>query len=234
MTALSSVGYVVSEQKGRACLAKATDSTSASVLFAKCTCQDQTEGVSEMTVLTIMRGVSGSGKSTIARAQPDSVVVSRDDLRAALFGSDGPDYHSVPKPLLKVREDTVTEAEHAAIRAALRAGLNVISDNTNVRMQNVNPIAAIGYTEGAEVKVNLVDVPLATAIERNRMRASMGGRNVPEDVIRKQYDALQSSKHREPKRPHVPTAYEGTPGKPKAFLVDIDGTLAHRTCTIHP
>lgn len=180
-----------------------------------------------MTKLTIMRGVSGSGKSTIARSIPHAMVVSRDDLRKSLFGSDDQDYYAVPKEVLKAREEAVTRAEHEAIRAGLRAGFHVVSDNTNARMKFLNPIAAIGYAEGAEVEVRVVDVPLATAIERNKVRHSMGGRLVPEKVIRDQHGALSQSKNHEPVRPFEPTPYEGTPGKPKAFLFDLDGTTFH-------
>lgn len=178
-------------------------------------------------VLTILRGVSGSGKSTLAESIPGAMVVSRDRLRVAMFGDDGEEYYKVPKEVLRAREDAITEAEHAAIRAGLRGGMNVISDNTNVKMRYVQPIANIGYREGAEVKINVVDVPLDVAIKRNAARAALGGRFVPEKVIREQYGALQQSKKHLPNPPQVPDAYNGTPGKPKAFLVDIDGTLAH-------
>lgn len=180
-----------------------------------------------MSKLTIMRGVSGSGKSTIARSIPGALVVSRDDLRKALFGSDDQDYYSVPKHVLRAREEAVTKAEHASIQAGLRAGFHVVSDNTNARMKFLNPIAAIGYAEGAEVEVRVVDVPVAVAIERNKQRHAMGGRMVPENVIREQHGALQQSKAHEPVRPFQPTPYEGTPGKQQAFLFDLDGTCFH-------
>lgn len=180
-----------------------------------------------MSKLTIMRGVSGSGKSTIARSIPNAVVVSRDDLRVALFGSDGPDYYAIDKKTLRQREEVVTEAEHNAIRQGLRGGFHVISDNTNVRMRHVNAIAAIGYAEGASVETHVVDVPLKVALERNKARAATGGRDVPESAIRRQHDSFAQSKKHEPQKPFVPEPYEGTPGKPKAFMVDIDGTLAH-------
>lgn len=177
--------------------------------------------------LTILRGLSGSGKSTWADAQFGAVVVSRDILRAALFGSDGPDYYK--RPDLRLCEDMITKVEHEAIRAGLASGKHVISDNTYIEWQYVKPIAAIGFKAGAEVEVKVFDVPLATAIERNKMRASLGGRNVPEDVIRKQHARFQQTKKVKLVKPETQEVipYTGTPGKPGAFLVDIDGTLAH-------
>lgn len=180
-----------------------------------------------MPKLTITRGLSGSGKSTWAESQFGAVVVSRDSLRAALFGSDGQDYYK--RGDLRDCENLVTAVERKAIDAALRTGKNVISDNTYIEWGFVKPIAKIGWDNGAEVEVKVFDVPLATAIERNNARAAMGGRNVPETAIRQQWARFQQSKKTklvEPVKQEV-IPYAGTPGKPKAFLVDIDGTLAH-------
>lgn len=180
-----------------------------------------------MPKLTILSGVSGSGKSTWAEAQTGVVVVSRDKFRALLFGSDGPEYYKVDKALLKRREDYITKVEHEAIASALRAGMDVISDNTNVRPKYMKSIVDIGFKSGATVERKVVDVPLAVALERNAARGKAGGRLVPEKVIREQYDALKSSLNWKPEAPPLPKHYHGTPGKPKAILVDIDGTLAH-------
>lgn len=177
--------------------------------------------------LTIVRGLSGSGKSTWAEAQFGAIVVSRDTLRVALFGDDSPEYYK--RPDLRLCEDMITRVEREAIRAGLATGKHVISDNTYIEWQYVKPIAAIGFKMGADVEVKVFDVPLATAIERNKMRASLGGRNVPEDVIRKQHERFQQTKKVKLVKPEVQEVipYGGTPGMPKAFLVDIDGTLAH-------
>lgn len=178
-----------------------------------------------MARLTILRGLSGSGKSTWAEAQPNAVVVSRDRLRVALFGSDGPDYYQ--RPDLRKCEDLITKVEHEAVKTGLLAGEHVISDNTNIEVKYMKPIAHIGYALGATVQTRVFDVSLATALSRNKMRAAMGGRDVPEDVIRKQHARFQHTKNHVLEPEPRPVAYEGTPGKPKAFLVDIDGTLAH-------
>lgn len=170
-----------------------------------------------MAKLTITRGVSGSGKSTWAEAQAGNpAIVSRDRIRMAVFGTE--DF---------IDENLITKIEHAAIAEALRAGRDVISDNTNIEWKYVKPIAAIGRKAGAEVEVKVFDVPLHVALSRNASRAFIGGRDVPEHVIRKQYDRFQGSKNFTLPEPQAVRPYNGTPGKPKAFLVDIDGTLAH-------
>lgn len=180
-----------------------------------------------MSKLTILRGVSGSGKSTWAKQQ-NAVVVSRDDLRLALFGSDGPDYYEVSRDVLRSREDYISVVEQAAIKAALRAGRDVVSDNTHTMMKYVNRVAKVGWAEGAEVELRVFDVPLDTALARVSQRAATMGRAVPAEAIKRQHDQFQGSKNKSLKTPVAPPAqYFGTPGKPKAFLVDVDGTLAH-------
>lgn len=180
-----------------------------------------------MSKLTIMRGVSGSGKSTWAEAQVGALVVSRDRIRAAMFGSADQDYYAVPKEELHRKENLVTEIQDEAIASGLRAGMHVIVDNTNVRPKFMKPIAEIGFKAGAEVEVKVIEVPLKEAIRRNAQRALYGGRNVPEKVIKEQFNALEQTKDYVLPTPHTPEPYHGTPGKPVAFLVDIDGTLAH-------
>jgi predicted kinase len=184
-----------------------------------------------MAKLTIMRGISGSGKSTWASAQLGAVVVSRDTLRETFFGSSDQDYYKSGN--LRSKEGLITEIQTTAIEAGLAAGYHVIVDNTNVEWKYVKEIAAIGQKSGAEVVVETIDVPLPTALERNRKRGIMGGRAVPDDVIRKQHSQLQSSKDNTLEPSQTVTPYDGTPGKPQAFLVDIDGTLAHISCPVH-
>lgn len=182
-----------------------------------------------MAKLTILRGVSGSGKSTWA-AQQNAVVVSRDALRDiyAPVHKDFPEaYYALHKDVLGAHEHTITVMQDALIAGLLKAGKDVIVDNTNIQWKFVKALAKIGYRYGAEVEVKVFDVPLQRAVNNNTFRAARGGRDVNREVIEKQYAAFQKNKSMtlDPVQPVIP--YEGTPGKPKAFLVDIDGTLAH-------
>lgn len=179
-----------------------------------------------MAKLTILRGVSGSGKSTWA-SQQNAVVVSRDAIRLAFFGSNDTDYYAVDKDVLSEKENTVTVLQDAAIAGALKSGRDVVVDNTNTEWKFVKAIAKIGYRYGAEVEVKTFDVPLIVAKMRIAGRAKAGGRHVADRIVESQYERLQKTKNLT--LPEVPPVkpYTGTPGKPKAFLVDIDGTLAH-------
>ena len=180
-----------------------------------------------MSKLTIMRGVSGSGKSTWAESQPNALVVSRDRIRAAVFGSADQDYYKCDKTVLSQKEDLVTKIQDTSIAEGLRAGMHVIVDNTNVRPKYIKSIVEIGFKAGADIEVKVVDVPIEVALKRNKMRAELGGREVPEKVIREQFTSLRQTLDWKPVMPEPPKPYDGTPGKPITVLVDIDGTLAH-------
>lgn len=144
--------------------------------------------------LTIMRGISGSGKSTWANSQANVVVVSRDAIRIQLYGSDGPEYYGVAKDILSLRERRVTLVHDGIIHHSLTAGDDVIVDNTHIELKYVEQLEAIASNLGARVRIVVIDVPLEKAIANNSRRAAHGGRYVPEDVIRNQYERLQLTK----------------------------------------
>ncbi|MEN3304658.1 MAG: hypothetical protein V7603_860 [Micromonosporaceae bacterium] len=125
-----------------------------------------------MSTLTIVRGLPGSGKTTWARAQPGHVRVSRDDLRAMLHGG---------MLGLGWAERQVSIAEHTLVDALLRAGLNVISDNTNLNGTHVRVLTAVARAAGAEVVVrDFTDVDVAECVARDAARPVPVG----EEVIR--------------------------------------------------
>lgn len=180
-----------------------------------------------MPTLEILMGLSGSGKSTYAESS-GKAIVSRDALREAIFGSSNADYHE--REDIRACEDAVTVAEHAAVAGALAAGLDVVHDATNIATRFTQKIADIGYANGADVKVKVFDVPLEVALERNRMRGLMGGRLVPDEVIRKQHSRFQSARKFQPKKPFEPVPYvPSADAQADAWLIDVDGTLAHMT-----
>lgn len=141
-----------------------------------------------MSDLIIMRGVSGSGKSTIAKSLRNpatSVVVNRDTIRKALFGSEED---------FGIDEELVTLIQDATIDYALSLGYDVVVDNTNVHWPFVEALAEIGYRRGANVTLHTVDVDIDTALMRNWVRHLNGGRFVPERVIHNQYNSLHKTK----------------------------------------
>jgi len=137
--------------------------------------------------LTITRGLPGSGKTTWARQQGGAVRVNRDDLRHMLHGG-----HIG----LGWAEVQVTLAQRALIESLLRAGLNVISDDTNLRRSVVRELTELAAACGAGVVVrDFTDVPLEECIARDAART--GDERVGEEAIRAMHRRYLS-------RPRIP------------------------------
>src|SRR5439155_15230103 len=127
-----------------------------------------------MPTLTITRGLPGSGKTTWAKQQGGHVRVNRDELRRMLHGG------ALHTGWAEVQ---VTLAQRAQVEALLRAGLNVICDDTNLRARVVRELAELGRQAGASVVVrDFTQVPVEVCIARDALRPEperVGG-----DVIR--------------------------------------------------
>lgn len=132
-----------------------------------------------MSTLIITRGLPASGKTTWARdwvaGDPDHRVrLNRDDYRVMLHGR---------RLGTRAQEDMVTVVQHAAIVAALRGGLDVVVDDTNLAVDVVARLQQLAIRSGArfEVADQFLVVPTATCISRDRQRPR--AQRVGEDVI---------------------------------------------------
>ena len=163
-----------------------------------------------MAKLTIARGLPGSGKTTWAKTQRRAARVNRDELRLMLHGGwTGEDW----------AERQVTKAQHATIEALLRAGVDVVSDDTNLAAKVVRDLAKVAAKASAEVEVvDFTHVPLQTCIQRDAERAE--GKRVGEGVIRRMHERYLTGREPAIAMPPVPDR------KPDAILVDLDGTVA--------
>ena len=183
-----------------------------------------------MAELHIYRGIQGSGKTMLAKHLAfldNGRVVGRDHIRR-LMGFEGLGTRKM--------EEEVTQIQVRLIHAGLRSGQNVHVDDMNLKAIYVKRLVGIAAYFDAEVVFHdLTYMPLDLCLERNRERAKTDGR-VNEDVIRKNYERFVApTKGRGLPVPEVPEfdtrylpfeKYVPDESRPKAILVDIDGTVA--------
>jgi predicted kinase len=173
-----------------------------------------------VTELILTRGLPSSGKTTwalawVAEDEENRARVNRDDLRQTLYGRHWP-----------VPERQVTVAQHAAVRALLEAGVSVVVDDTNLRARHARDYADIAADLGVDFRVKEIAARAVTCITWDAARALRGERAVGADVIL-QMDARYRDRppivasERAPAWRYVPDDL-----LPKAWIVDLDGTLA--------
>jgi predicted kinase len=190
--------------------------------------------------LVITRGLPASGKTTWAREwvlqDRRRARVNRDDLRVMMFGRD-----RLPNP----QEEAVSAVQQAAVEALLRAGHDVVVDDTHLRVRYGRVWADLAQRVGARFEVqDLTGVPLEVCLERDAARVAAGHRGVGAAVLRDLHARFVAPGRLPPitataaPRPTGPAEAagvrartgEGTyvpdPGLPPAWLVDVDGTLA--------
>lgn len=143
-----------------------------------------------MTMLTILKGLPASGKSTWAKTHADehTVIVSADGIRLMLAGG-LTDWHTRMNTLddeTRTRmERLAVDAAHDIARAALRMGLDVIADMQNMDNRSLEAWRTVARDAGANVRVETMpDLPLDVLLERNRTR---GDAMVDESYLRRAY-----------------------------------------------
>lgn len=180
----------------------------------------------------IMRGLPGSGKSTIARewvslADNDGTraVVSRDDFRSNMFLSEG--------IINGEGENVITAAVDAMISSSVSSGVNVVVDATHLRRSHAVHVARTAYNSGSSIYIVDVKTPVDSCVDNDDARSFMGYRHVGYDTIMKMHKKFfgwENESHRiaqsnlvsEKCAPYVCTSGIDTP----VTIFDIDGTLA--------
>ena len=188
--------------------------------------------------ITFMRGLSASGKSTIARQLAEktgAVRVNMDDIRAMLG-----------LPYSKDAERLALEIQDQAVLRALRDGRDVIVDNTHLHAAWPKRIATLVWEGGFHVDYKIVDTLAVSAEECERRNAARAvsptaddSRAVPDGVIARQARTLRGELDRglwsiDTLTSMFPSVEPYTPDSDGArwLLVDLDGTLcdtSHRS-----
>lgn len=193
-----------------------------------------------MPTLTLVSGLPSSGKSTLARELAKnnpgkSVIIERDEVRYDIMGLVQGEYD-----FNHVTENKVTVKQEKLIRDFLKAGMDVIVSDTNLRPKYLKNFLRLAEELEVEVKYeDLRDLPLEEALRRNKLREAV--KFVPEDVIKNMHEKFV--KNLKPtdigKLPvlekwdakskfnfdEVPDYVPFEDGQ-STYLVDIDGTVA--------
>jgi predicted kinase len=167
-------------------------------------------------------GCPASGKSTYTMEflakNPNYVKVGRDDYRYMLRNQ------GFTEPKI---EKMITDLVDQAILSALSNKLNVIVDNTSLKISSINHIIKLVH-DYANVSYRVFDVPYKTLLERDAAR----DRSVGEPVLKRMWGdwvILKDSFDFQPvprntKVTHIVPNFKSD--LPQAIWVDLDGTLA--------
>jgi predicted kinase len=183
--------------------------------------------------LVITRGLPASGKSTFAKQWVDHdrehrARVNRDDLRRMV--DDG--------VFIKgVTEQRIQAVRNSAVHGLLKRGVSVVVDDTNLPNRVCRDLVQIAWTCRADWRIeDFTTVPLATCIARNEVRKDKDPvpRHVLEDMHMRFIHGRETPLAFSPDviRPtasnRIADFYEPDESLPKAFICDIDGTVALR------
>lgn len=182
-----------------------------------------------MVELIIMRGLPGSGKTVWAtrwqKEAPQRVRLSRDDLRESLYGVQG--------VATDEQEQAITGILHAQCRSYLANGVSVVIDATNLRTRHAREYATIAHELDVPYTVQDVNTGVSECVLNDMFRRDRGGRHVGSEVIE---DMGRRFMHRPAILPRIKERVDVEPYKApdgefvaSAYIVDIDGTLAHMT-----
>lgn len=166
---------------------------------------------------TICVGVSASGKTTWALQQPNSMIVSRDDLRREILEKEL-QRKLEPGELWKLwrfkREKEVNSLQDIYFTKAKVENLDLIVADTNLDKNFNAALEDRLKTLGFEIEYKLFPIDLVEAWKRDKGRAD----SVGYDVIYRQYKKWLEFTQRKTYKPNNKL--------PAAIIVDVDGTLA--------
>jgi NEDD4-binding protein 2 len=130
--------------------------------------------------LIIMRGISGSGKSTVAREiGKNGVILSTDDY----FMKDG--IYNFDPNLLGLNHKLNQEETEKNMQMDVSP---IVIDNTNSKMWEMKPYVLLADKYGYEVSIQEMPIPpIEELLKRQEQRKSIN-KSIPEHVLRRMID----------------------------------------------
>ncbi len=171
-----------------------------------------------MCKILVLAGPPASGKSTYAREyvkeNPHSIIVSRDSIRQS-FGE-----YWVPE-----REDLISKVERDSVISGIQMGWDVVIDATNLNPKTIAKWEAVADEYKCEIVYKTFWIPFNEAVvrDRNPNRSHPVGYKVLFNFYKKYNPDLLNDKNWD-FRYMAPRQLD----KPKAIIVDVDGTIALR------
>jgi len=137
--------------------------------------------------IILLRGVSGGGKSTIAKTLVESgVVFSTDDF----FMKDDK-YEFDPKKLSSHHESNVLRTENAMKKDVSP----IVIDNTNINAWEMKPYVSLADKYGYEIKIAEIETPEIEELMRRQELRSNFGKNLPEFIIQRMVENYQKNRN---------------------------------------
>ena len=179
-----------------------------------------------MKTAMILRGLPGSGKSSFARElmkrEPGRFTrTNRDDLRNMLHSG----------VFSRDNEEVVKSLQDHVILSTLRAGQDVIVDNTHLVSQTVKKLHRLAESVGdVTVMEKCFNVDVTECLARNALREGIA--RVPDKVIIDMARAAGLDKGRKLEdrqvyyQPRQFSLVRQDASLPRAIMCDLDGTLA--------
>lgn len=166
--------------------------------------------------ILVLCGPPASGKSTCARGlvknNKEWVMVCRDSIRESRG-----DYW-IPS-----QEDYISDVEEFQVRAAIKRGLNVIIDATNLNPKTINKWDNLAKELKCEIEYREFYIPFKEAVERDKKRERPVGKEVLKTFYKKYYlEEYNKEMSFSDNRFILKQDYN----LPKCVIVDIDGTIA--------
>lgn len=188
-------------------------------------------------MISILIGVSGSGKSTIAKKYLDlninAVRINRDDLRKTLFGVEQIDVEYYDRKDLKECEKLVSEISEQIMYDTLNKGKDIVLDNTHLQKKYIDEIIRkFNHLDNIELIFTHGDEHWEfNKIEDRLTERFNGDKSKHEYLIRQWRDFSKLKKQLHGHQlfyPQTAPQIQFQQNLPKAYGFDIDGTLARK------